>query len=59
MILTNLHAENVSCRTEVLHGKLQPHFPNEFGELVVLIALGESDRLDKIVGLLVGRIDSS
>ena len=32
-IPTNLHAKYVSCRTEVLHGKLQPQFPNEFGEL--------------------------
>ena len=32
-ILSNLHSENVSCRTEVLHDKLQPQFPNEFSEL--------------------------
>ena len=32
-MLTNLHSKYVSCRTEVLHGKLQPQFPNEFGEL--------------------------
>ena len=30
---TNLHSKYVSCRTEVLHGKLQPQFPNELGEL--------------------------
>ena len=30
---TNLNSENVSCRTEVLHDKLQPQFPKEFGEL--------------------------
>ena len=30
---TNLHSKYVSCRTEVLHGKLQPQFPNEFNEL--------------------------
>ena len=80
---TNLHSKYVSCWTEVLHGKLQPQFPNEFGELsgiptgekhvvhvddeedgrpvlccfgeevVVLIALGEADRLDEVVELLV------
>ena len=33
---TNVHSEYVSCRTEVLHGKLQPQFPNEFGELSVM-----------------------
>ena len=27
---TNLHTKYVSCRTEVLHGKLQPQFSNEF-----------------------------
>ena len=32
-IPTNLHSEDVSCQTKVLHGKLQPQFPNEFGEL--------------------------
>ena len=32
MIPTNLHSKNVSCRTEVLHGKLQPQLPNEFGK---------------------------
>ena len=30
---TNLHSKYVSCRTEVLHGKLQLQFPNELGEL--------------------------
>ena len=32
-IPTNLHSEDVPCRTEVLHCKLQSQFPNEFGEL--------------------------
>ena len=32
-IPTNLHSEDVPCQTEVLHCKLQPQFPNEFGEL--------------------------
>ena len=32
-IPTNLHSKYVSCRTEVLHGKFQPQFPNEFGGL--------------------------
>ena len=32
-IPTNLHSKYVSCRTEVLHGKLQSQFPNEFDEL--------------------------
>ena len=30
---TTLHSKYVSCETEVLHGKLQPQFPNELGEL--------------------------
>ena len=34
---TNLHSEYVSCRTEVLHGKLQPQFPNEFVELTGML----------------------
>ena len=80
---TNLHSKYVSCWTEVLHGKLQPQFPNRFGELssmsteeehvvhvndeaderpvlscfgkevVVLITLGEADRLDEVIELLV------
>ena len=29
----NLHSKYVSCQTDILHGKLQPQFPNEFGEL--------------------------
>ena len=32
-IPTNLHSKDVQCRTEVLHGKLQPQFPNKYGEL--------------------------
>ena len=32
-IPTNLHSEDVPCRTKVLHCKLQVQFPNEFGEL--------------------------
>ena len=38
---TNLHSEYVSCRTEVLHGKLQPQFPNEFGEFTDMSTTGE------------------
>ena len=37
---TNLHSEDVSCQTEVIHGKLQPQFPNEFGELTGML-IGE------------------
>ena len=32
-MLTNLHSKYVSCRTEVLHGKLQPRLLNKFGKL--------------------------
>ena len=32
-MLTNLHSKYVSGRTKVLHGKLQPQFPNEFDKL--------------------------
>ena len=34
---TNLHSKYESCRTEVIHGKLQPQFPNEFGELFSML----------------------
>ena len=43
-IPTNLHSKYVSCWTEVLHGKLQPQFPNEFGELSGMPTVGRLRR---------------